>query len=213
MTTASSRPDAAGRRNPPRRRQGVDPIGPWRRPHPRRHLRRAADRAVGDPASGLRDDAETIVPEAMTRSDRADHGAYAAAAKRAQSGRLRLRRDPRGARLSDPQFHAPFENRRTDEYGGRLEPRALRARRVRAVKRRGAGLGVIYRLSVEDYFDGGLPYDEGRGIAIWAAKAGADAIHVTAGHYRSKPTAHRMIPPMNEPDAPFSNTPPISRSR
>ena len=62
---------------------------------------------------------------------------------------------------------------------------------------------MIYRLSVEDFFDGGLTYDEGRKIAIWAAKAGADALHVTAGHYRSKPTAHRMIPPMAEPDAPF----------
>jgi len=62
---------------------------------------------------------------------------------------------------------------------------------------------VIYRLSVEDFFDGGLTYGEGRAIAIWAAQAGADAIHVTAGHYRSKPTAHRMIPPMTEPDAPF----------
>jgi len=28
-------------------------------------------------------------------------------------------------------------------------------------------------------------------------------VHVTAGHYRSKPSAHRMIPPMAEPDAPF----------
>ena len=62
-------------------------------------------------------------------------------------------------------------------------------------------LGVIYRLSVEDYFDGGLTYDEGKTIAIWAAEAGADALHVTAGHYRSKPNAHRMIPPMADPDA------------
>jgi hypothetical protein len=58
-------------------------------------------------------------------------------------------------------------------------------------------------LSVDDFFEGGLTYGEGRVIAIWAARAGADALHVTAGHYRSKPTAHRMIPPMAEPDAPF----------
>jgi hypothetical protein len=58
-------------------------------------------------------------------------------------------------------------------------------------------------LSVDDFFDGGITYGEGRVIAIWAAAAGADALHVTAGHYRSKPTAHRMIPPMTEPDAPF----------
>jgi hypothetical protein len=64
-------------------------------------------------------------------------------------------------------------------------------------------MGVIYRVSVDDYFQGGLTYEEGRTIALWAAKAGADALHITAGHYRSKPTAHRMIPPMAEPDAPF----------
>ena len=72
---------------------------------------------------------------------------------------------------------------------------------LRAVKAAVPSLGVIYRLSVEDYFDGGLTYDEGKTIAIWAAEAGADALHVTAGHYRSKPNAHRMIPPMAEPDA------------
>ena len=43
------------------------------------------------------------------------------------------------------------------------------------------GLGVIYRLSVEDFFPGGLPFSEGRQIAMWAAQAGADALHVTAG--------------------------------
>jgi len=62
---------------------------------------------------------------------------------------------------------------------------------LRAVRAAVPNLGVIYRVSVDDYFDGGLTYDEGRMIAIYAAKSGADAIHVTAGHYRSKPTAHR----------------------
>jgi hypothetical protein len=104
------------------------------------------------------------------------------------------------------QFHAPFENRRTDEYGGSLANRARFGLDVlRAVKAAAPELGVIYRLSVEDFFDGGLTRDEGMKIAQWAAQAGADALHVTAGHYRSKPTAHRMIPPMTEPDAPFLN--------
>ena len=102
------------------------------------------------------------------------------------------------------QFHAPFENLRTDEYGGLLENRARFGLDVlRAVKAAVPELGVIYRLSVDDFFAGGLTYSEGRQIAIWAAQCGADALHVTAGHYRSKPTAHRMIPPMTESDAPF----------
>jgi hypothetical protein len=38
---------------------------------------------------------------------------------------------------------------------------------------------------------------------VWAAEAGADALHVAAGHYRSLPSAARMIPPMEYPDATF----------
>ena len=62
---------------------------------------------------------------------------------------------------------------------------------------------VVYRLSVEDFFPGGLPFDEGRQIALWAADAGADALHVTAGHYRSLPSAQVVLPPMTFPDATF----------
>jgi 2,4-dienoyl-CoA reductase-like NADH-dependent reductase (Old Yellow Enzyme family) len=148
---------------------------------------------------------ETIIPEAMTRSRIAQTtAAYAAAAKRAQWAGFDCVEIHAAHGYLISQFHAPFENRRTDEYGGSLENRARFGLDVlRAVHAAAPGLGVIYRVSVDDYFDGGLTYDEGKTIAIWAANAGADAIHVTAGHYRSKPTAHRMIPPMNEPDAPF----------
>jgi hypothetical protein len=65
------------------------------------------------------------------------------------------------------------------------------------------GVGVIFRLSVEDYFPGGMPWAEGRQVAIWAAEAGADALHIAAGHYRSLPSAARQIPPMEYPDGTF----------
>jgi dimethylglycine catabolism A len=48
-----------------------------------------------------------------------------------------------------------------------------------------------------------LPFAEGRQIALWAAQAGADALHVTAGHYRSLPSAQIVLPPMTMPDGPF----------
>src|SRR5262249_56507046 len=35
------------------------------------------------------------------------------------------------------------------------------------------------------------------------AQAGADALHVTAGHYRSLPSAQVVLPPMSFPDATF----------
>ena len=148
---------------------------------------------------------ETIVPEAMTKARiRQTIAAYAAAATRAQRAGFDCVEIHAAHGYLISQFHAPLENERSDEYGGSLENRARFGLEVlRAVKAAVPTLGVIYRLSVDDFFDGGLTYGEGRVIAIWAARAGADALHVTAGHYRSKPTAHRMIPPMTEPDATF----------
>lgn len=148
---------------------------------------------------------ETIVPEAMTH-ERIERtiGAYAAAARRAMSAGFDCVEVHAAHGYLISQFHAPFENRRTDEFGGNIENRARFGLYVlQAVRDAAPNIGVIYRVSVDDFFDGGLTFDEGRAIAIWAAKMGADALHITAGHYRSKPTAHRMIPPMAEPDAPF----------
>jgi hypothetical protein len=48
-----------------------------------------------------------------------------------------------------------------------------------------------------------MHFAEGKQAAIWAAEAGADALHVTAGHYRSLPSAAMMIPPMSLPQATF----------
>jgi 2,4-dienoyl-CoA reductase-like NADH-dependent reductase (Old Yellow Enzyme family) len=148
---------------------------------------------------------ETIIPEEMTKPRIAQTtAAYVAAAMRARQAGFDCVEVHAAHGYLISQFHAPFENRRTDEYGGSLENRARFGLEVlRAVKAAVPELGVVYRLSVEDYFPGGLPYSEGRQIAIWAAAAGADALHVTAGHYRSLPSAQIVLPPMNFPDAPF----------
>ena len=88
--------------------------------------------------------------------------AYVAAAKRAQEAGFDCVEIHAAHGYLISQFHAPFENHRTDEYGGSLENRARFGLDVlRAVKAAVPGLGVIYRLSVDDFFDGGLTYDEG----------------------------------------------------
>jgi dimethylglycine catabolism A len=148
---------------------------------------------------------ETIIPREMTKARIAETtAAHVAAALRAQRTGFDCVEVHAAHGYLISQFHAPFENHRTDEYGGRLENRARFGLDVlRAVKAAVPDLGVIYRLSVEDFFPGGLPYSEGRQIAIWAAAAGADALHITAGHYRSLPSAQIVLPPMSFPDATF----------
>src|SRR5829696_7061188 len=147
----------------------------------------------------------TIVPEAMSRERiAATVTAFAQAAARAQQAGFDCVEIHAAHGYLISQFVTPFENRRTDEYGGSLENRARFGLEVlKAVKRSVAGTAVIFRLSVDDYFPGGMPYAEGKQVAIWAAQAGADALHIAAGHYRSLPSAARQIPPMALPEATF----------
>ncbi len=148
---------------------------------------------------------ETIVPEAMTKARIAKTiAAHVDAARRAKAAGFDCVEIHAAHGYLISQFHAPFENHRTDEFGGSLLNRARFGLFVlRAVKEKVPGIPVIYRLSVEDYFPGGMPFEEGRQVALWAAKAGADALHITAGHYRSLPSAQIVLPPMNFPDATF----------
>src|SRR5579862_83797 len=148
---------------------------------------------------------ETIVPEAMSKERIAECvAAFAAAARRAQQAGFDCVEIHAAHGYLISQFLTPFENRRTDEYGGSLENRARFGLEVlRAVKAAVPGMAVIYRLSVEDYFPAGMPWSEGKQVALWAAQAGADALHIAAGHYRSLPSAARQIPPMALPDATF----------
>jgi 2,4-dienoyl-CoA reductase-like NADH-dependent reductase (Old Yellow Enzyme family) len=148
---------------------------------------------------------ETIIPEEMSKARIAQTtAAHVAAALRAQQAGFDCVEIHAAHGYLISQFHAPFENRRTDEYGGSLENRARFGLDIlRAVKAAVPGLGVIYRLSVEDFFIGGLPFHEGKQIALWAASAGADALHITAGHYRSLPSSQIVLPPMEMPDALF----------
>jgi dimethylglycine catabolism A len=164
---------------------GEDPIAPSAIPHPVYELTSAV-----------------IVPQEMSRARIAETvAAFAAAASRAKNAGFDCVELHAAHGYLISQFHTPFENRRTDEYGGSLANRARFGLEVlRATKKAAGDMPVIYRLSVEDYFPGGMPFAEGRQIALWAAEAGADALHIAAGHYRSLPSGAMQLPPMAWPD-------------
>jgi 2,4-dienoyl-CoA reductase-like NADH-dependent reductase (Old Yellow Enzyme family) len=148
---------------------------------------------------------ETVVPEAMSRERIAEAvTAFAQAGARAKAAGFDCVEIHAAHGYLISQFVTPFENRRTDEYGGSLENRARFGLDVlRAVKVAVGSMPVIYRVSVDDYFPDGIGLADGTQIAVWAAEAGADALHIAAGHYRSLPSGERMIPPMAYPDATF----------
>jgi len=86
-------------------------------------------------------------------------------------------------------FLSPFTNKRTDKYGGSLEKRArfplevLGA--VRGVVR--AGFPIAYRLSAEEFVEGGLTVKETGQFASMLEGAGVDLIDVSGGIYESFP--------------------------
>ncbi len=167
---------------------GEDPVAPSAIPHPvfEGHL-------------------ETIVPQAMSRERIAECvSAFAAAFVRAGEAGFDAAEIHAAHGYLVSQFLCPAENRREDDYGGSLENRARFALEiVRACKERRPGLALIFRLNGDDYFPQGMPAEEARQVSVWAAAAGADAIHVTGGHYRSQPSAAVMIPPMAMGYGPF----------
>ena len=148
---------------------------------------------------------EVIIPEAMTLARIAEtREAFAAAARRAANAGFDAVEIHAAHGYLISQFLTPAENLRDDDYGGNLRNRARFGLEITsAVKAAVPQLAVIFRMNGDDFFDGGMTHEEAVEVATWAAQAGADAIHMTAGHYRSQPTAAIMIPPMAAPPIPF----------
>jgi len=148
---------------------------------------------------------ETIIPEEMSIGRIAQTvRAFADAAVRAQQAGFDLVEIHAAHGYLISQFLTPMENRRSDRYGGSLENRARFGLEIlEAIKAAAPRLAVTFRLNGNDYFEGGLPFEEARQVAVLAAHAGAHAIHMSGGHYRSQPSAEIMIPPMATPETPF----------
>jgi dimethylglycine catabolism A len=94
------------------------------------------------------------------------------------------------------QFLSPKTNRRSDEYGGSFENRARFAIEVVEAVRREVGpdFAVLYRVSLEEPYEGGLSVEEGLRFAKLLEPL-VDAIDVSAGNYDTGVT----LLPMGEP--------------
>jgi 2,4-dienoyl-CoA reductase-like NADH-dependent reductase (Old Yellow Enzyme family) len=171
-----------------RRISGETPVAPSAIPHP-----------------VLEVSFENVIPEAMSRERiRSAVDAFAVAATRAFEAGFDVVEIHAAHGYLISQFLCPAENQRVDEYGGSLENRARFGLEViRGIKRANLGRAVVFRFDSDDFFPGGLTPEESERLGIWAAEAGADALHVSGGHYRSLPSAERMIPPMGYPGGCF----------
>jgi 2,4-dienoyl-CoA reductase-like NADH-dependent reductase (Old Yellow Enzyme family)/thioredoxin reductase len=82
-------------------------------------------------------------------------------------------------------FLSPHSNKRTDEYGGSLENRMKFPMAVLKdiIKSCGEKVPVTIRISVDEYLEDGLGFDEVKIICKEVEKAGAKAISLSAGSY------------------------------
>lgn len=88
------------------------------------------------------------------------------------------------------QFLSPYNNRRTDQWGGSIENRARFPRQVLQAVRQAAGTkaAVYAKLNMDDGFSGGLRIDDGLQVAQWIEADGSvDALQLTGGHTTRTP--------------------------
>jgi 2,4-dienoyl-CoA reductase-like NADH-dependent reductase (Old Yellow Enzyme family)/thioredoxin reductase len=95
-------------------------------------------------------------------------------------------------------FASPFCNKRNDQYGGSMEKRMRFPlevyHAVRAVV--GESYPVGFRMSADEFVDGGLTLDDGRMMAKTLEEAGVDYLDVSCAIYESTPM---ICAPMDMP--------------
>jgi 2,4-dienoyl-CoA reductase-like NADH-dependent reductase (Old Yellow Enzyme family)/thioredoxin reductase len=95
-------------------------------------------------------------------------------------------------------FASPFSNKRTDEYGGTPEKRMRFPMEVLEAARAAVGndYPIGYRISADEFINGGLTLDDTKVIAKKLEEAGLDYIDVSVGVYESVPM---IVAPMDMP--------------
>jgi 2,4-dienoyl-CoA reductase-like NADH-dependent reductase (Old Yellow Enzyme family) len=80
------------------------------------------------------------------------------------------------------QFMSPYNNRRTDAYGGSVQNRVRLVNEiVSGARARVGGFPILIKLNCTDYVDGGIDFDNFPEFVMEVEKAGVDAIEVSGG--------------------------------
>jgi 2,4-dienoyl-CoA reductase-like NADH-dependent reductase (Old Yellow Enzyme family) len=81
------------------------------------------------------------------------------------------------------QFLSPFTNKRTDQWGGKLENRLRLSREIyRDIRAKvGEDYPVLVKIGVQDGFPGGLEFREGKRAAQYLSQWGFDALEISSG--------------------------------
>src|SRR5690606_33001114 len=100
------------------------------------------------------------------------------------------------------QFLSPYSNKRTDEYGGSFENRMRMPLEILKATREsvGADFPIIYRLTSEEFVEGGLTIEDTKMFSRILVENGIDAINVSGGVYE---TAAMIIQPAAVPQGLF----------
>ena len=127
-------------------------------------------------------------PREMTRDDIQEViGKFADAARRVKEAGLDMihLHGAHGYLLC--AFLSPYSNKRTDEYGGPLANRARFGLELLAAVRKvvGPDFPIGYRMTAEEYIEGGLTVQETAEFAKMLADAGIDLIDISGGIYES----------------------------
>lgn len=100
------------------------------------------------------------------------------------------------------EFFSPFSNKRSDNYGGSIYNRARFSIEIIQKIRKAVGPNypIIYRMSTQEYVQGGITIEDSKVLAMLLEKSGVDMLHCSQGIYR---TDWAIIPPSNIPQAHF----------
>lgn len=85
------------------------------------------------------------------------------------------------------QFVSPFSNRRTDKYGGNMMNRMRFPLNIikKAYEKVGEDFVITYRMSADEFVEGGLTIEDSKIISIILEDAGIKALHVSGAVYKS----------------------------